>query len=148
MRQKIKIASHKKIISKTDLKHTSSQHVSLNPQLKIQTKTMTTQKAMPPPQSCDTFVYIGAPYRFKPSSTPSTWLTGTGTLFGKNSDRPSSERHEVLRVPPRSCATSSNNEHQNSVQCTYICVPQESETLGCILSRPSWMWGCEMGEFI
>ena len=35
--------------------------------------------AIPPPQSCDTFVYV---------------VQGSGTLFGKNSDRPSDEHHE------------------------------------------------------
>lgn len=32
------------------------------------------------------------------------------------------------------------------MQCTYIRVPQASKTLDCILSRPSWLWGCEMGS--
>ena len=46
--------------------------------------------ARPPPRSCDTFVCVRA---------------GTGgvgpacTLFGKNSDRPSEEAHEVVYYP-------------------------------------------------
>ena len=46
--------------------------------------------ARPPPRSCDTFVCVRA---------------GTGgvgpacTLFGKNSDRPSDEAHEVVYYP-------------------------------------------------
>ncbi|KAL7523653.1 hypothetical protein ACHAXR_000272, partial [Thalassiosira sp. AJA248-18] len=84
---------------------------------------------IPPPQSCDTFVYVQAPS-----------LQGTtGTLFGKNSDRPSSEAHEVIRVRHL------RHKENAVVECTYITVPQASETLECILSRPSWLWGCEMG---
>lgn len=33
----------------------------------------------------------------------------------------------------------------STVQCTHISIPQASKTLGCVLSRPSWLWGCEMG---
>jgi secernin len=87
---------------------------------------------VPPPQSCDTFVYVQAPSLDGAG-------TGTGTLFGKNSDRPSEERHEVVRIPRLR-----HKEHE-VVQCTYIGVPQAPETLECILSRPSWIWGCEMG---
>lgn len=84
-------------------------------------------KKIPPPQSCDTFVYVQAE------------ATSSGTLFGKNSDRPSEERHEVIRIPHL------HHKEDATVQCTYITVPQASETLECILSRPSWLWGCEMG---
>jgi len=84
--------------------------------------------AAPPPRSCDTFVYVQAPS-----------LEGAGTLFGKNSDRPSAERHEVIRIPRK------RHRENEVVQCTYISVPQASETLECVLSRPSWLWGCEMG---
>ncbi|KAL9188501.1 hypothetical protein ACHAXT_006879 [Thalassiosira profunda] len=81
----------------------------------------------PPPRSCDTFVYVQAPS-----------AQGAGTLFGKNSDRPSEERHEVVRVPRR-------DGGGGEVQCTYISVPQAGATQECILSKPSWMRGCEMG---
>mmetsp|Transcript_44520 Transcript_44520/g.93409 ORF Transcript_44520/g.93409 Transcript_44520/m.93409 type:complete len:426 (+) Transcript_44520:84-1361(+) len=89
---------------------------------------MLTPKAVPAPQSCDTFVYIQAP-----SSK------GPATLFGKNSDRPSAEHHEVVRIPHL------RHKENEVVHCTYIGVPQASETLECVLSRPSWLWGCEMG---
>mmetsp|Transcript_17264 Transcript_17264/g.34948 ORF Transcript_17264/g.34948 Transcript_17264/m.34948 type:complete len:462 (-) Transcript_17264:16-1401(-) len=95
---------------------------------------------IPPPKSCDTFVYVGAPILHKPSKK---LLTGTGTLFGKNSDRPSEERHEVIRVRPRSYE--STMSQKEVVQCTYINVPRDKKTLDCVLSRPCWMWGCEMG---
>eukprot|EP00986_Skeletonema_menzelii_P019660 scaffold28851_cov148-Skeletonema_menzelii.AAC.1 len=85
--------------------------------------------AAPPPRSCDTFVYVGA----------ATGSESSGTLFGKNSDRPSEENHEVIRVPP------SHYDGGSSVECTFINIPQARETLDCILSKPCWMWGCEMG---
>jgi hypothetical protein len=31
------------------------------------------------------------------------------------------------------------------VKCTYIEVDQAPSTLACILSKPNWMWGAEMG---
>ena len=34
----------------------------------------------------------------------------------------------------------------STVQCTYISIPQAESTLAVILSRPRWMWGCEMGS--
>lgn len=84
--------------------------------------------SIPPPRSCDTFVYVQAP-----SSQ------GPGTLFGKNSDRPAEENHEVIRIPRQ------RHEGNDVVKCTFMSVPQASETLECILSRPTWLWGCEMG---
>lgn len=84
--------------------------------------------AIPPPLSCDTFVYVQAPSSL-----------GVGTLFGKNSDRPSEEHHEVIRI-----SRSVHNEDE-VVQCTHISVPQATKTLECVLSRPCWLWGCEMG---
>ncbi len=74
-------------------------------------------------------MYVGA----------TTGPESSGTLFGKNSDRPSEENHEVIRVP------SSHYESDSFVDCTFIKIPQARETLGCILSKPCWMWGCEMG---
>jgi dipeptidase len=31
------------------------------------------------------------------------------------------------------------------VECTYVEIPQVPETYGVLLSRPFWLWGCEMG---
>lgn len=84
---------------------------------------------MPPPRSCDTFVFVGA----------ATCLESSGTLFGKNSDRPSDENHEVIRIPP------SHHDDDEFVECTFLRIPQARETFDCILSKPCWMWGCEMG---
>lgn len=82
--------------------------------------------AFPPPRSCDTFVSVGVG-------------GASGTLFGKNSDRPADENHEVIRIP------SSHYDKGDLVKCTFINIPQAEETLDCILSKPCWMWGCEMG---
>ena len=84
---------------------------------------------LPPPRSCDTFVIVGANFSCE----------SKGTLFGKNSDRPSDEKHEVIRIP------SSRYADDDFVECTFIRVPQVQETIDCILSKPCWMWGCEMG---
>lgn len=83
----------------------------------------------PPPLSCDTFVYVageGGPAH---------------TIFGKNSDRPAEEQHEVVFFP-----RSSQHPPNSTVRCTHIEIPQcTQETLAVVLSRPSWLWGCEMG---
>jgi len=73
---------------------------------------------------CDTFCVPGTP---------------RGTYFAKNSDRSPNEPHLVLRVPERRCAPG------ESVQCTYIGIPQAQYTREMILCKPSWMWGAEMG---
>ena len=32
-----------------------------------------------------------------------------------------------------------------TVQCTYLQIPQARQTSAVILSKPRWMWGAEMG---
>jgi secernin len=32
-----------------------------------------------------------------------------------------------------------------ALQCTYISIPQAPRTLAVVLSKPTWMWGAEMG---
>ena len=84
----------------------------------------------PPPRSCDTLVYVRAE------------TGGTGplcTLFGKNSDRPSDEVHEVVHMPAATHAEGA------TVRCTHIEIPQATQTHAVVLSRPAWLWGCEMG---
>lgn len=76
---------------------------------------------------CDTFVALG------------TATKDGSVIFGKNSDRPQHERQPLVyfnkkKYPPDS-----------QVQCTYISVPQVDETNAILLSKPSWMWGGEMG---
>lgn len=80
----------------------------------------------PCPTSCDTFVYLPQ----EGSSLPA--------CFGKNSDRPSNEEHLVVHLPRVSQA-------EAKVKCTYIEIPQVAETLAVVLSKPRWMWGCEIG---
>ncbi len=76
---------------------------------------------------CDTLV-----------ARPSTTQAGE-TLFAKNSDR---ERNEAQFVQFRPAADHAAGE---TVQLTYIAIPQSEHTHACLLSRPFWMWGAEMG---
>lgn len=76
---------------------------------------------------CDTLVAVGS-------------ATADGsTILAKNSDREPNEA-QVLTYIPRA-----RHEPGSKVKCTYIEVPQVEETYEVILSRPFWMWGCEMG---
>eukprot|EP00930_Biecheleria_cincta_P066197 TRINITY_DN52248_c0_g1_i1.p1 TRINITY_DN52248_c0_g1~~TRINITY_DN52248_c0_g1_i1.p1 ORF type:complete len:468 (+),score=52.37 TRINITY_DN52248_c0_g1_i1:60-1463(+) len=81
----------------------------------------------PPPRSCDTLVIL-------PDAG-----SGLSVCFGKNSDRPSDEEHEVLWVPRQ------QHPEGSVAKCTYFEIPQARETLRAILSKPRWLWGCEMG---
>eukprot|EP00928_Gymnodinium_smaydae_P090495 TRINITY_DN74286_c0_g1_i1.p1 TRINITY_DN74286_c0_g1~~TRINITY_DN74286_c0_g1_i1.p1 ORF type:complete len:425 (-),score=43.63 TRINITY_DN74286_c0_g1_i1:127-1356(-) len=88
---------------------------------------MAGSQAPPPPRSCDTLVILPEP------------SSGLPVCFGKNSDRPSDEEHEVVYIPRRRYDAGSR------VRCTYIEIPQVSETFAVVLSKPRWLWGCEMG---
>jgi dipeptidase len=59
------------------------------------------------------------------------------TLFAKNSDR---ERNEAqgLEMTPRRVGG-------GPLKATYIVIPDAPATYACLLSRPFWMWGAEMG---
>ncbi len=61
------------------------------------------------------------------------------TLFAKNSDRERNEAQglELIRA----------TEHQRGavLRLTYIDIHQVARTHACLLSRPFWMWGAEMG---
>lgn len=76
---------------------------------------------------CDTLIALG-------NSTEDG-----NTIFGKNSDRPDSEVQLITYIPQM--------KHVNGeeVKCTYISIPQVSETAAVLLSQPFWMWGAEMG---
>ena len=76
---------------------------------------------------CDTLVALG-------NSTHDG-----NVIFGKNSDRPWNEV-QLITYSPRS-----NFSRGEEVKCTYISIPQVSETAAVILSQPWWMWGAEMG---
>ncbi|CAF1129650.1 unnamed protein product [Didymodactylos carnosus] len=77
-------------------------------------------------RSCDTFVVF-------PPCTDSHFI-----IFGKNSDRPSNEIQEVILVSP-------NQRSEDTVECTHIKIPT-AKTYHCILSKPAWCWGAEMGS--
>lgn len=62
-----------------------------------------------------------------------------GMLFGKNSDRERNEAQVLQQVPAASHAPG------DQVRLTYISIDQAQKTNACLLSRPYWMWGAEMG---
>ncbi|MFX1516496.1 MAG: C69 family dipeptidase [Promethearchaeota archaeon] len=76
---------------------------------------------------CDTFVALGS-------------ATDDGNvIFGKNSDRPYSEKQTIVYLPRKRYL------NESKVKCTYVSIPQVEETYAVLLSKPSWMWGAEMG---
>lgn len=78
---------------------------------------------------CDTMVAVGR-------------ATKDGKIiFAKNSDRDSNEAQLLIRYPRRKYDLRLNPV----VKTTYLEIPQAAETYDVILSRPAWMWGCEMG---
>lgn len=63
---------------------------------------------------------------------------GPFTLFAKNSDRPPAERQKVEWSAPR--------RDVGTLRTTHIDIePHNTDTLGCVLSRPAWGWGAEHG---
>ncbi len=60
-------------------------------------------------------------------------------LFGKNSDREPGEAQLVARIAPVS------GGGQKKLAATYITVDQAGRRHGVLLSKPSWIWGAEMG---
>jgi len=65
-------------------------------------------------------------------------LHGSYALFGKNSDRSPNEAQVNELYPARVY-------DGGEVACTYRLIPQARETLSVLLSRPTWMWGAEIG---
>jgi secernin len=61
------------------------------------------------------------------------------TILGKNSDRQPNEAHHLFVIP------AADHPPTSRVQCTYIEIPQVEHTLGVLLAKPFWIWGCEMG---
>lgn len=59
-------------------------------------------------------------------------------IFGKNSDRSPNEP-QVLEYHPAAITDS------NTLKATYISIPQVKETHAVLLSRPTWLWGAEIG---
>lgn len=60
-----------------------------------------------------------------------------GLLFAKNSDRERNEAQALEMTPAR--------RGGGALKLTYITIPDAQATHGCLLSRPFWMWGAEMG---
>jgi dipeptidase len=76
---------------------------------------------------CDTIVALGN-------------ATADGTvILAKNSDRQPNEAQALVHIPR------SRHEAGTMVKCTYIEIPQVRETYEVLLSKPFWIWGCEMG---
>ncbi len=59
-------------------------------------------------------------------------------ILAKNSDREANEAQLLKYVARR-------NWGSETVQCTYISIPQVKSTHEILISTPFWMWGCEMG---
>lgn len=77
--------------------------------------------------SCDTFV-LPAEANFFGSN-----------LMAKNSDRPIGEAQALTWTG------GAEHARGETVQCTYISVPQAEKTYGVLGSKPYWIWGYEMG---
>lgn len=77
--------------------------------------------------SCDTFV-LPAEANFFGSN-----------LMAKNSDRPIGEAQALTWTD------GAEHARGETVQCTYISVPQAEKTYGVLGSKPYWIWGYEMG---
>ena len=76
---------------------------------------------------CDTFVALGSATR------------NGEVIFGKNSDRPYDEQQPIVYFPKQ------RHKYNSKLKCTYISIPQVEETYAVLLSKPTWMWGAEMG---
>lgn len=64
---------------------------------------------------------------------------GDGVIhFAKNSDREPSESQCVEVIPAKRGLSGLR-------RCTHVAIPEVGTKHGVILSRPAWMWGCEMG---
>ncbi|MBQ9080649.1 MAG: C69 family dipeptidase [Clostridia bacterium] len=65
--------------------------------------------------------------------------TSGKTVFAKASDRAVNEPQPIIFVP------AADHAPGERVKCTYIEVDQVAHTNAMILSKPSWIWGAEIG---
>lgn len=80
-----------------------------------------------PRVACDSLVALGS-------------ATADGAvLFAKNSDRPAGEPQPLVQRPAQRHAPGTR------LRCTYVDIPQASQTVRLIGSRPYWCWGFEHG---
>jgi len=63
---------------------------------------------------------------------------GHFAIFGKNSDRENDEAQIVQYIP-------SKNNSEKYLKTTYIKIKQVEKTASIFISKPTWMWGAEMG---
>ncbi len=83
---------------------------------------------------CDTFVCLR------------DTTTDGAVIFGKNSDRSPNEAQGLLSVSARRWFDDSDAKPATlPLKCTYITIDQVASTHACVLSKPGWIWGCEMG---
>ncbi|UXI22927.1 vesicular inhibitory amino acid transporter [Sarcoptes scabiei] len=78
--------------------------------------------------SSDTFVVM-------PSATLDNQM-----IFAKNSGRPAGEVQEIVFFGRRKF------DSETKQKCTHIEIDSVPQTFSIILSKPSWMWGAEMGS--
>lgn len=64
---------------------------------------------------------------------------GKWSLFGKNSDRDYREAQHLLRIPAAA------HRQGEKVELTYTVIDQSATTYECVVSKPHWIWGAEMG---
>lgn len=78
---------------------------------------------------CDTLVATGS-------------VTKSGNvIFAKNSDREPNEPQVLIRIPRKRYDMNS----RPTLRTTYLEIEQAEETNEVVISKPSQMWGCEMG---
>lgn len=65
-------------------------------------------------------------------------VLGTNKIFGKNSDRSPNEIQVIEYVPK-------HRTKNKILKATYLEIPEVDEVFSILISRPTWMWGAEMG---
>lgn len=78
--------------------------------------------------SCDTFVVT------------SNYSGDRRVIVAKNSDRHPNEANHMVFIPEQ------KHESHQTVQCTYIKIPQVPSTPSLLLLQPHWLWGAEYGS--